>query len=343
MDSKLHREGRTLVTSVRVAFGTGVVLGLWRGQLAVPPTTAHMLTYYEGRCSANCKFCPQARGSTADLRMLSRVVWPRFKLKKVLAGLKENSNEFERICIQAVNYPNVIDDLCELVEGVKKVCGLPISVSCQPLKKEDIERLSAAGVERICVALDAATPEVFEQVKGEGSDYRWESHMRALEDARSVFGDRVTTHLIIGLGETEREVVETIQQMHNRGVNTALFAFTPIPKTPMANRPRPDVAAYRRVQLARHLIVKAKSTASRMKFDGGRVVDFGVSQEELLAAINSREPFRTSGCPGCNRPFYNESPLGPIYNYPRKPTRNEIAAIKTELGVVAQPKAIVAV
>ncbi len=320
-----------MVERIRVAFGTGVVLGLWRGKLEVAPTTAHLLTYHKGRCAANCKFCPQARESTADLRMLSRVLWPHFEFKKVLAALGENSNEFQRICVQAVNYPSVVDDTCEIVADVKSACNLPISVSCQPLQRDDMERLSAAGAERVCVALDTATPEIFEQVKGGGSGYRWESHIKALEDARSVFGDRVTTHMIAGLGETEREAVEAIQQMHDRGVNIALFAFTPIPKTPLADRPRPNLATYRRVQLSRYLIAEGISEASRMKFDGGRIVDFGVGQEELLTAINSKEPFRTSGCPGCNRPFYNESPRGPIYNYPRKPTSSEMEVIQSQL------------
>ncbi len=320
-----------MVEKVRVAFGTGVVLGLWHGKLEAAPTAAHFLTYFEGRCSANCKFCPQARESTADPKMLSRVIWPHYEFKKVLVALGENSNEFQRICIQAVNYPGVVDDVCEATAEIKNTCALPISVSCQPLERKHMERLLVAGVDRICVALDAATPEVFEQVKGGDSGYRWESHMRALEDAHSVFRNKVTTHLIIGLGETEQEAVGTVQQMHDCGVNTALFAFTPIPKTPMADRPRPDVGSYRRVQLARHLIVKGMSTALRMKFDGGRVEDFGVGQEELLTAINSREPFRTSGCPGCNRPFYNESPRGPIYNYPRKPTSSEMEVIQAQL------------
>ncbi|HDI74230.1 MAG TPA: hypothetical protein ENF57_04430 [Candidatus Korarchaeota archaeon] len=29
-----------------------------------------------------------------------------------------------------------------------------------------------------------------------------------------------------------------------------------------------------------------------------------------------KEAFLTSGCPSCNRPFYNERPRGPIYNFP---------------------------
>ena len=324
--------GVELIERVRVAFGTGVVLGLWRGQLEVPPTTAHFLTYHEGRCSANCKFCPQARESTADLRMLSRVIWPAYELRKVLTALAENSNEFERVCIQAVSYPKVVDDLCTLVGGVKSACRPPISVSCQPLKREDMERLADAGAERVCVALDAATPELFERLKGGPGDYRWGRHLKALEDARSIFGDRVSTHLIIGLGETEREAVESIQLLHDRRITVALFAFTPIRGTPLAGEKQPDVVSYRRVQLARYLIVKGLATADGMRFEGGRISDFGVQQDVLNRTVELGEPFRSSGCPGCNRPFYNESPRGPIYNYPRKPTSKEIAVIRGQLG-----------
>ncbi|MDI6642596.1 MAG: radical SAM protein [Candidatus Hodarchaeaceae archaeon] len=318
-----------MLEHVRVAFGTGAVLGIWRGQLAVAPTTAHFLTYYEGRCSANCRFCPQARESTADLKMLSRVIWPRFELEKVLAGLKENSNEFERVCIQAVNYPNVVGDLCELVERVKGACNLPISASCQPLGPGDIQRLADAGVERVSVALDAATPELFERVKGDS--YTWEGHLRALENAQAIFGDRVSTHLIAGLGESEEGMVKTIQLLHDRGITIALFAFTPIIGTQLSGHTQPDIASYRRIQLARFLIVSDLSRAERMHFDGGRIVDFGVDGSVLNKTVDSGEPFRTSGCPGCNRPFYNESPRGPIYNYPRKPTSREIAVIREQL------------
>lgn len=322
-----------MVSHVRVAFGTGVVLGLWKGQLAVAPTTAHLLTYHEGRCSANCKFCPQARESNADPKMLSRVVWPRCELEKVLDTLNEHHSKFERICVQAVNYPGVADDLCELVKKVKEVCNLPISVSCQPLTAGDIKRLAAAGVERASIALDAATPEVFDHVKGNGAGgpYTWRGHVRALDDVHTIIGERVSTHLIVGLGESELEMVQTIQFLHDRGTTVGLFAFTPIAGTSLADRPRPDVVSYRRIQLARHFIVNGLSRAERMRFDDGQISHFGVAGDVLRKTINSGEPFRTSGCPGCNRPFYNESPRGPIYNYPRKPTPGEITAIREQL------------
>lgn len=315
---------------IRVAFGTGAVLGMWHGQISVPPTTAHFLTYHEGRCSANCRFCPQARESTADRKMLSRVIWPRVEFEKVLAALGGNSNEFKRVCVQAVNYKNVIDDLCEIVARVEGVCDLPVSVSCQPLEPDDIKRLAGVGVERVSVALDAATPELFDHIKGEG--YTWDGHLHALERARAIFGNRVSTHLIVGLGENEEEMVRVIQLLHDRGITIGLFAFTPVLGTFLHSRPQPDVAAYRRVQIARFLITNDMSSAERMDFNCGRIVDFGVSKRLLDKTIDSGEPFRTSGCPGCNRPFYNESPRGPIYNYPSKPSPEEIITIRGQLG-----------
>lgn len=318
-----------LVERVRVAFGTGVVLGLWRGQLETAPTTAHFLTYHDRHCSANCKFCPQARESTTDLRMLSRVVWPQIELKKVLAALSGNSNEFKRVCIQAVNYPRVVGDLCELVTRVKSVCSLPISVSCQPLEADDIQKLADTGVERISVALDAATPELFKHIKG--GEYTWEGHIRALESARAIFGDCVSTHLIAGLGESEEEMVCAIQLLHDIGMTIGLFAFTPIAGTPLSNHHQPDVASYRRVQLARFLIANNIGRADRMRFGSRRIVGFGVERDSLDEIIASGEPFHTSGCPDCNRPFYNESPRGPVYNYSRKPTSKEITIIQTQL------------
>jgi biotin synthase len=322
---------KSSLSKVRVAFGTGVLLGLWRGEVTEPPTTAHFLTYFADRCRGNCKFCPQASESTSDLEMLSRVIWPKFDLEDVLPALRENSNKFQRVCIQAVNFPGVVDVISELVSLVKKVCQLPISVSCQPLPPHDLERLASIGVERFGLPFDAATKDIFDRVKG---SYSWEGHLKALENARAVFGDRVSTHLIAGLGESEEDLIRAVQFFHYSGVTVALFAFTPIPGTPLSGQPRPDIASYRRVQLARFLIDRNLSRAEDMSFSNGRLVDFGVDLEILKKVVESGEPFVTSGCPGCNRPFYNESPRGPIYNYPRKPRRSEIEEIKKLLNFV---------
>ncbi len=70
-----------LVTDrVRVSIASASVLGLLRYKLAVPPTTAYVMSYHDGSCSANCSFCAQASGHQANHDQLSRVVWPDFTM-----------------------------------------------------------------------------------------------------------------------------------------------------------------------------------------------------------------------------------------------------------------------
>ena len=323
---------------VRVSMGTAAVLGLDRIAISARPTTAYLMLYYPGRCLANCAFCPQARDSRANPDLLSRIAWPPYELDKVLEGLAEGrSKGLRRACVQALLYPGFFKDLRELVEAISSSCDLPISVSVQPIPAKRMAELRSAGAERISIPVDAAMPVIFDRVKGAGcgGPYRWEGHMRALRKALEVFGPGlVGTHLIIGLGETEREAVKFIQAMYDTGVYVGLFAFTPIRGTALEELPRPELASYRRVQLARYLIARGMARYEQMGFDErGRLTDFGLSRDALLDVASTGEPFMTSGCPGCNRPYYNESPRGPIYNYPYRPSRAEIEAILAQLGL----------
>ena len=323
-----------LPAQVRVSVGTAIVFDLLEGKLDAEPTTAYLMTYKTGKCSANCGFCPQARASKSNTELLSRVTWPTFPTEKVLKALRtaKKKEKIKRICIQALNYPSVFVHLVALVKEIKKHTTTPVSVSCQPLNKENMELLAKAGVDRLGIALDAATKALFDKVKGKkaGGTYSWESQFSLLNEANAVFGrGNVSTHLIVGLGETEKEAVEIIQKCVDMGVLPALFAFTPVRGTVMEKVLPPPLESYRRVQLARHLIVNGKARVEDMSFnDEGAIASFGVTKQVLEAEIDSGLAFRTSGCPDCNRPFYNEKPSGPIYNYPTVPSRDEIEKIK---------------
>jgi len=329
-----------LCEQIRVSTGTAIVLGLLNGKLDAAPTTAYLMTYRLGKCASNCGFCPQARGSKSSIEFLSRVSWPIFQTSNLTPALTKATEKgiIKRVCIQALNYPNVFAHLKALVQDIRNHSVVPISVSCQPLHKENIELLQKAGVNRLGIALDAATEAVFNKVKGKdvGGSYTWEGQLLMLREAMQIFGKgNVSTHVIVGLGETEREAAEIVQRCVDMGVLPALFAFTPVRGTALEYRTAPSVQSYRRIQLARYLIVKRLSNYESMQFDStGRIQGFNLENDSLKSAIDSGEPFRTSGCKDCNRPFYNEKPSGPIYNYPRKPYLKEIEEIKRQLGDV---------
>jgi biotin synthase-related radical SAM superfamily protein len=330
-------EESDLPQQIRVSVGSAIVLGLLEGKLDAEPTTVYLMTYKTGKCTANCGFCPQARNSRSKAELLSRVSWPAFSTKRVFKGIEiaHTNRRIRRVCIQALNYPGVFTHLVALAKAIKQHAAIPVSVSCQPLNGEDPRRLAEVGVDRIGIALDAATEKLFSEVKGSGAGgpYTWESQFRQLRKALEVFGKgKVSTHLIVGLGETENDIISLIQKCVDMGVLPALFAFTPVRGTMLERKPQPLIEVYRRVQLARYLIVHGWVRSEDMRFDGvGCLTDYGVEKATLKWIVESGKPFLTSGCPGCNRPFYNEKPSGPIYNYPRNIRLEEIEAIKRQL------------
>jgi biotin synthase-related radical SAM superfamily protein len=337
MASKIKSPVERLPEHIRVSLGSAIVLKLLKGKLDAMPTTAYLLTYRRGKCNANCGFCPQARGSHGRADMLSRVSWPVFPTRHVLDGIENavEDGKIRRVCLQALNYPEVFADLLAFVKAICLRVNVPVSISCQPLNNENMRRLAEAGAERIGIPLDAATEGLFDKVKGRlvGGPYVWREQIELLSEAVKIFGeDKVSTHLIVGLGETEKEMVETIQKGVDMGVRPALFAFTPISGTALENTSQPSVPAYRRIQLARHLIFHGIVRYEDVRFDGrGCISDFGVDQEVLMRMVQTGEPFLTSGCPNCNRPYYNEKPSGPIYNYPRPLKKKETQQILQEL------------
>jgi len=238
----------------------------------------------------------------------------------------------KRVCIQALNYPQMIEDVTALISKIRECRKTRVSVSCQPRNKSNIIRLKESGIERIGIPLDASTKDLFDRIKGgsAGGPYTWEEQLRLLREATAVFGKgNVSTHLIVGLGETEKDLVRIIQRCHDAGVLPGLFAFTPILGTILEHSQPPSLDAYRRIQLARLLIVEERTAFKNFIFDrDGKIACFGVQPEELAKTIHEGEAFRTSGCPDCNRPYYNERPSGPVYNYPRTLTDEEVASIR---------------
>ncbi|TFG31360.1 radical SAM protein [Candidatus Thorarchaeota archaeon] len=325
-----------MVKKIRLSLGTAIELGLEVGEKDSNFLTIFLMTYYEGKCKANCAFCPQARDSTAASDRLSRISWPEYTLDSVLEHWP-SPGKFRRICIQTICYDKVVDDVVVIVRKLREISKLPISVAIHPLSADGMKKLESVGVSNIGIAVDASTPELFDEIKGKtrDSDYRWNTHLAAIKTALQIFGKgRVTTHLIIGLGETEKEAVEFIFQMAKMGVNVGLFAFTNIKGTALENKMQPDISVYRRIQVIRYLIEKGELKESQVAFNEQGHIIINIDSKRLQDILSSGLAFQVSGCKGCNRPFYNERPRGPMYNYPRLLRDDEILKALEESGLM---------
>jgi biotin synthase-related radical SAM superfamily protein len=309
---------------INVSIGTAAVLGLADVAMAAAPTTAYFML--GGRCLMNCTFCAQARESEASALHLSRVTWPEYDLDTVmqkLAGAVAQGT-IRRACLQVTVTSGAFHQSLTILRAAKAVSDVPFDIAILPQDLDQVGQLLDAGADHIGFGLDAACERVFRQVKGGN----WERSLALIEETSQVFPGRAAVHLIVGLGETEREMASRVQWAHDLGVTAGLFAFTPVRGTQLADRPPPRLAVYRRMQAARWLIVHDLARAEGMAFDGeGRLISLGAP----LPTIG--EPFRTSGCPDCNRPFYNEQPSGPLYNFPRPLTADELVRAIQEMEV----------
>ena len=330
-----------MVESIRLSIGTAALLGLVKCKLDAKPTTAYTMTYTSSRCNANCAFCSQARGSNAKAHQLSRVGWPAYPLSQVIDTLTQRTQRlpFERLCIQTLLYPNLIKDLTHIVNVLKyHIPEVPISLALPPLEAYLVQNLYEAGVDRVAISLDAVTSHLFDAIKGSGvkGPFTWNRHFKALETVRAIFGpNRTTTHLIIGLGETEAQTVNLMEQLFKKGINIGLFPFTPITGTSLANKNRPTLDQYRRIQLAHYLLQNQLITTDQIQFNAmNKIEDYGLSNETLRDIIARGKAFQTAGCPSCNRPFFTEQPGGPIYNYPTRPSDEALREIEHQLAGV---------
>ncbi len=345
---------------VQLSTAAAMTLGIMPGRMHRCGCTRCLnllLTYPEG-CRANCAYCGLARHREAERdyadRNFIRVDWPAVPLEQVIDIVARDpaASPFHRMCISMITHPRSDADTVAVLEAWTRRIdpgAIPVSILSNPttMERADVVRLKDLGAEIFTVALDAATPAIFERTRGKGvqSPHKWEKYWEILLAARDVFGPRrFGAHVIIGMGETEAEALALVQRIVDLGGHSHLFCFFPERGSLMDHLPATPRDQWRRVQLARYLIDYAGARVERMRFDEqGRVVDYGVPAGELDRIVREGVAFRTSGCPGkfrddvsaCDRP-YGDSPPSDIASYPFQPNARDLQRIRRQLGVRAR-------
>lgn len=295
-----------------VSYGTATLLGYNKSKCGCLPLTAYLIS--GARCSKSCAFCP--RGNMINKgSMLSRISWPEYEFKETAERIKRafEAKKLQRACFQTVYENSQSEKTSSLIRELKGMCSIPVSVSAGAVSEETAKKYIDAGAEFISIPIDCASERLFSSIKK--ASYR--STMDILVRNAERFPGRIRTHIIAGLGETEEEMADFLTEMHKRRIGTGLFAFTPIKGTEMKDCPPPEMAYYRKLQLASWLMEKGFGGLISIKegliFFSEKI--YGLEELEK----EKGKIFMTSGCPGCNRPYYNERPGQTPYNYPEMP------------------------
>ena len=305
-----------------------------------------LLTYPDG-CRANCSYCGLQKSRDGDFHEKSfiRVQWPTFDVKTIIEKTLEHKERLRRVCVSMVTHPRAVDDAVLLTGRFHREVGLPISVLMTPtiMTEKDLHELKKQGAEMASVAVDLATPELFALHRGKGVNgpHRFEQYLYFLEQATEVFGKNKTgCHLIVGMGETERQMVQMFQTVRDLGARTHLFSFYPESGSVLADRPTAPADQYRRMQIARYVIDRSIARMEEMTFSAeGRLLALGIDERKREAILDSGLPFMTSGCPGkgmavaCNRPFGDGRPSD-IRSYPFPLEEADVALVREQMGPI---------
>jgi biotin synthase-related radical SAM superfamily protein len=342
---------------VQLSTAAAITLGVTNGKMYNCSCTRCLnllLTYPEG-CRANCAYCGLARHREAERdyadRNFIRVDWPAVPMDEVVDIVAKDGADspFHRMCISMITHPRSDQDtVAVLKKWTDRIDPdtIPVSILSNPttMGRDDVKTLHEMGSDIFTVALDAATPELFDRTRGKGvqSPHKWSKYWEVLLDARDIFGpQKFGAHIIVGMGETEYEALQLAQQIVDLGGHNHMFCFFPEKGSLMDHLPATPRDQWRRVQLGRYLIDYRGLRVTHMKFDElGRVSDFGLPAAELDDIINSGLPFRTSGCPGkfqddisaCDRP-YGDSPPSNIASFPYSPKKKDLKKIRKQLKI----------
>jgi biotin synthase len=298
---------------VQLSTAAAITLGIMDGRMYGCECTRCLnllLTYPEG-CRANCAYCGLARHREAD----------RDSEEDTFTVLKQWTDRID---------PDAI----------------PVSILSNPttMTRADVQRTRDLGADIFTVALDAATPALFDRTRGKGvqSPHKWSKYWEIMLEARDIFGpQKFGAHIIVGMGETEYEVLNLVQELVDLGGHSHMFCFFPEQGSLMDHLPATPRDQWRRVQLARYLIDYRGARVEQMRFDElGRVSDYGIPATELNDIIDEGIAFRTSGCPGkfqddisaCDRP-YGDSPPSDIASYPFQPGKKDLKRIRKQLDI----------
>lgn len=304
-----------------------------------------LLTYRSG-CAARCAYCglSGAREKRPNKSFI-RVSWPAFTMDEIIAGIVRRKERVKRVCISMLTNSRAPRDAADICRRLRSAVDIPVSLLISPtiLTREHLEEFRDAGADKIGVAIDLATPELFARYRGAGvgGPHSWNRYWQCLEESLDVFGRGMAgSHFMVGMGETEEEMCRAMQRVRDLGGNTHLFSFFPEGDSPLADRLPPPIDQYRRIQLARWLIDHDHARAEDFTYNRRRAVtDYGLPAGELERVISTGEPFRTCGCTGrdgevaCNRPYANSRPGPGIRNYPFKPEEADVRHIRLQLGL----------
>ncbi|QXE92657.1 MSMEG_0568 family radical SAM protein [Geomonas subterranea] len=154
--------------------------------------------------------------------------------------------------------------LGQCAAAVKEASGLPVQIQFEPPEDPAIyDYLKSLGVDDVGIHIESFDPVVRRRCTPGKSTISEAAYFKAFEDAVAVFGrNRVSTYVILGLGEDEALTLEQCRKAVEIGVYPFLVPLRPVDNTYMAKVKPPDAEYLQRMYLAVAQMLKEKDMSA---------------------------------------------------------------------------------
>ncbi|MDH3499384.1 MAG: radical SAM protein [Acidimicrobiia bacterium] len=339
---------------VRISTASAIALRFRSGRFERPFDFGgiNLLLNYTSGCRSDCSYCGLARTRPGDYQDKSfiRVEWPLVETDDLVDRMAKYESTLTRLCISMVTHGQAYAHTFDITERIRAKVATPLSILVAPptLSRDRLETFHALGVDMIGIGLDAVTEELFRRhrtIVPSGGGLNWEKYWEVVDDARDLFGPwKVNCHTLVGLGETDLDMIDLFIRLCDRQIFPYLFCFNPEPDSRLGEEPKAPIDRWRRIQLAKHLVETEDFRWDRFGFsDDGALTEIrGVAMDGtdvVEQAVDGGIPFMTNGCPGpngepgCTRPYGSYRPSEPMRDYPFLPTQGDLDVIRAELAL----------
>jgi biotin synthase len=340
-------EERTSPDWVRISYASALALRFKSGQFSRPFDFGgiNLLLNYSQGCQSDCGYCGLARSRSGayEDKSFIRVEWPLVETGELVERMALHQGRLTRICISMVTHGYAYHDTLDISRRIRSRLGTPLSILVAPpsLDHQRLVGLKEAGVDMIGIGLDATTEALFRSIRSDvpRGALSWRNYWDIVETARKVYGPwKVNCHTLVGLGETDRDLMGMFGRLLNEQIFSYLFSFNPEPDSRMASHPKPPLTRWRRIQLAKFLLEEKGLDPAAFDYDAeGNLARLRAPADLVHNVIDDGFAFMTNGCPGpagesgCTRPMGSWRPDEEPRDYPWEPDRTDADLIRRQL------------
>ena len=175
-------------------------------------------------CDNRCLFCPITYHTDN-----SHYSWEKMQ-KRILENLQYNirSISVTTACPPDKKQDDIVDEMMDITQKARELTDkdIPIGASLKTPSRDQLSRLKESGISEMRLNLETYNPQLAKSLMPK-KDIN--EILQSIEDAVEVFGkEKVSSNIIIGLGETDDDILQGVKVLSEIGALSTLYPYNPI-------------------------------------------------------------------------------------------------------------------